>query len=40
VGPMAAVSHSLSKLPPADIAAIATYFTARDSLAGQAARVR
>jgi mono/diheme cytochrome c family protein len=39
-GPMAAVSHSLSKLPPADIAAIATYFTARDSLAGQAARVR
>jgi len=37
-GPMAAVSRSLAKLPPADIAAIATYFTGRDRPAGEGMR--
>lgn len=33
-GPMAAVARSLAKLPPADVAAIATYFTNRDGGVG------
>ncbi|WP_037478680.1 c-type cytochrome [Sphingomonas sp. PAMC 26617] len=37
-GPMGAVSRSLSKLPPADVAAIATYFASRNGSAGQEAK--
>ncbi|CAN5401694.1 cytochrome c [soil metagenome] len=37
-GPMGAVARGMSHLPPADVAAIATYFASRNGAAGQGAR--